>query len=79
MLPLPLLTSRVIPALTTLARDPVPNVRFNAAKALGAVAARLEPGQAAVGVAPTLSTLMGDKDTDVRFFAGQKAGAAGRQ
>ena len=73
-----MLSSRILPALIALARDPVPNVRFNAAKALTVVAARLEPSLAATTVAPTLSALLADKDTDVRFFAAAKHAAGAR-
>ncbi len=65
--------ARVLPAVLQLAGDAVPNVRFNAAKALGVLARCVEPAVAAARVRPVIARLREDADQDVRFFAGQVA------
>ncbi|KAJ1627069.1 armadillo-type protein [Pavlovales sp. CCMP2436] len=64
-----------LPLTLELAKDPVPNIRFNAAKTLGAlVPALVRGGQAAAvqsRVKPALTALLGDPDTDVQFYATQ--------
>ncbi len=64
-----LTTSRLLPAIASLSRDTVPNVRFNVAKALERLAGRVEPAAAAGALRATLSALAGDRDADVRYFA----------
>ena len=61
--------ARVLPAVLALAGDSVPNVRFNAAKALGALRACVEPSVAAARVKPAIAKLREDADQDVRFYA----------
>ena len=66
-----LVTSRLLPAIAQLARDAVPNVRFNVAKALQQLARstlREAPALRDV-VRPCLAQLAGDADADVRYFA----------
>ena len=55
-------------------KDPVPNVRFNAAKAIARLAAagKFEAAAVVAAVRPVITTLVTDRDRDVRFFA-QKA------
>lgn len=67
-LPPPSCTSRLLPALVAFARDPVPNVRFNVAKALArlAKAGKIEPAALAASVRPCCATLLQDADNDVR-------------
>ena len=55
--------------LELLARDPVPNIRFNAAKALETIAPLVEPRAVAGDIRPCLSTLVQDADRDVKYFA----------
>jgi serine/threonine-protein phosphatase 2A regulatory subunit A len=62
---------KVLPAVLALAGDSVPNVRFNAAKALGVLKGCLEPAVLAARVKPALAKLREDVDQDVRFFAGK--------
>jgi serine/threonine-protein phosphatase 2A regulatory subunit A len=62
-----LVGDKILPVVKQLVNDSVPNVRFNVAKALKAIAVRLPRRAEAVG-AP-LRTLMADADKDVRFFA----------
>ena len=66
----------VLDMLLQLASDPIPNIRFNVAKALETVATSF--GDSAEGaqvvhlkIAPVLEALKGDPDADVRFFAGR--------
>ena len=71
-----LLTSRLLPAILAFARDPVPNVRFNLAKALQRLATLgVLDTAAAARIRPILTALAADTDDDVRFYAG-KASAA---
>jgi serine/threonine-protein phosphatase 2A regulatory subunit A len=74
-LPPAVLTARVLPTLMSFARDPVPNVRFNVAKALTNLATRgkIEPAAAASLVRPALASLAADADDDVRFYACEAA------
>jgi len=69
------LSSRLLPAITALARDSVPNVRFTVARALHKLVSGAKAvDQASVKslVRPCLTTLSGDSDADVRYYA-QKA------
>jgi hypothetical protein len=66
------LADTVLPVALSLASDPIPNIRFNVAKTLEAMAPCLRPAHRAVldgHVRPTLERLAGDTDADVRFFA----------
>ena len=71
----------VIPTVTTLVSDRIPNIRFNVAKALEVLASSLA-GQAggkelvAEGILPNLEKLRQDSDADVRFFAEKGAATA---
>jgi serine/threonine-protein phosphatase 2A regulatory subunit A len=60
---------KVLPAVLALAGDAVPNVRFNAAAALGALRPYLEQAVLAARVKPALAKLREDADADGRFFA----------
>lgn len=73
----------VIGALLELSKDPIPNIRFNVAKALEVMANSF--GDSPEGrkfvkdwIAPTLERQQNDQDADVRYFANralQKAAA----
>ena len=74
----------IIETLLQLGRDPIPNIRFNVAKALEVLATTFgnqEPeGKQLVRqkIVPMLEAQQKDPDADVRFFAsraGQKARA----
>eukprot|EP00762_Andalucia_godoyi_P006544 ANDGO_05066.mRNA.1 Serine/threonine-protein phosphatase 2A 65 kDa regulatory subunit A beta isoform len=54
-----------------LSRDPVPNVRFNVARTLGALLPYVSPVQATGKVRPVLERLRQDADVDVQFYAEQ--------
>lgn len=70
-------SSRLLIALVGYCKDPVPNVRFNAAKAIARLAAtgKFDLAAASAAVRPAISLLSNDRDRDVRFFA-LKAAAA---
>lgn len=66
--------SSVLGTVNRLGEDSVPNIRFNVAKCLDVLAARLheEPEGAQLvseGILPSLERLQSDSDADVRFFA----------
>lgn len=61
----------VLPTLLMLAKDPIPNIRFNVAKSLESVAPLLKKSQAQVvkdQIKPALSKLADDTDPDVQHF-----------
>ena len=55
--------------VTRMAGDPVPNIRFNVAKTLGALIAVVDGDAASSQIRPALTTLVDDDDPDVKFFA----------
>ncbi|KAL7413348.1 armadillo-type protein [Mrakia frigida] len=64
----------VLDAALGLVNDPIPNIRFNVAKALEVLAVTLSSspeGQEIAGrkIVPALEKLAGDADPDVRYFA----------
>jgi len=59
----------LLPTALALASDPVPNIRFNVAKVLQGMAARLEPSVVAAQVKPCLHRLCEDTDGDVKFYS----------
>lgn len=66
----------IIESVVQLASDPIPNIRFNVAKALEVLATVLseqEGGKQVVqeNILPALSKLKSDSDPDVRYFAGK--------
>lgn len=62
---------QLLPFLLRLSRDPVPNVRFNVAKAFERLGPRLERSVLVTQVRPCLEALSRDTDADVRFYAGK--------
>ncbi len=64
-----LCASRLLPAITAQARDSVPNVRFNVAKALNRLSKHVDAGAVSRMIRPCLSSLVADRDADVRFYA----------
>ena len=68
---------QLLPVLLSFASDPVPNLRFNLAKALERLLPSIADPATTVAslVRPVLTSLTGDKDEDVRFYA-RKALAA---
>lgn len=65
----------VIPACVTAAADPVPNMRFVAAKVLQSLQPVVQPQQVEAQVLPCLKALVQDTDADVRYFAEQSLAA----
>jgi len=63
--------STILPLVLQMAADPVPNVRFNAAKALKQLQPLLDPAVVQQQLKPCLQQLVKDADKDVRYFAGQ--------
>jgi serine/threonine-protein phosphatase 2A regulatory subunit A len=64
----------VLPTVTKLASDPIPNIRFNVAKSIAQLAPLLreDPNTAPLiesEMKPALMRLNEDQDTDVKYFA----------
>lgn len=64
-----LLSSRIMPALSALAADKVPNIRFNVAKALERLGPLADAATQAAVVRPLLAKLTADEEADVRYYA----------
>jgi len=62
------IAAKILPPLLLLSRDTVPNIRFNAVKALGALVKLLDPAVVNSKIRPTLSQLTVDSDRDVSCF-----------
>ena len=67
----PTMERQLLPFLLRLAKDPVPNVRFNVAKAFERLLPCLERGVLVSQVRPCLEALSRDSDTDVRYYSGK--------
>lgn len=66
----------ILETVTILSSDPIPNIRFNVAKAFEVLATVLQeqPGGPAIvkeSIVPGLLKLKDDEDADVRYFAGK--------
>jgi serine/threonine-protein phosphatase 2A regulatory subunit A len=62
----------VIEPLLILAVDPIPNIRFNVAKALEVIGSSFGPSGQALAqqkIMPMLEQQRADTDADVRYFA----------
>lgn len=64
----------IIEPLIVLAKDPIPNIRFNVAKSLEVIAQKINqqpdgPQISQKRIIPTVETLKNDSDADVRYFA----------
>eukprot|EP00049_Salpingoeca_infusionum_P017508 m.353227 g.353227 ORF g.353227 m.353227 type:complete len:595 (-) comp16714_c0_seq1:243-2027(-) len=64
-----LLKKDLLPITLKLSKDNVPNVRFNAARALGLIAAKVDASTCKSQIQPALSTMSSDDDSDVQFYA----------
>jgi serine/threonine-protein phosphatase 2A regulatory subunit A len=65
-----LVNSALVPLVVKLAKDPIANVRFNAAKAATDVAGAASKAVVDASLRPVLTTLKtSDRDADVQFFA----------
>lgn len=77
-----LLKEHLLPTITKLGSDPIPNIRFNVAKSLEGVVPVIKknPETAALidsVVKPTLTKLSEDGDGDVRYFASKALNSIG--
>ena len=63
------LRRQMIDALVAGVKDPVPNCRFNAAKAILCAGPHLDPPTLEASVLPALSSMSSDEDPDVKYFA----------
>ena len=65
----------IIPTILSLGSDPIPNIRFSVAKAIGVITPILKKanlGQVMDEQAkPLLLKMQEDKDADVKYFAAQ--------
>ena len=61
----------ILPIIKQASTDAVPNVRFNAAKALTPLAKLVDQGTVQSEIRPILIGLQSDPDVDVRYFAEQ--------
>ena len=59
----------ILPFIVRFSKDPVPNIRFNVAKALEKLATKIDDSTKVALVRPTLFALAGDVDDDVKFYA----------
>jgi len=64
-------TDELLGLVLRLAKDPVPNIRFNVARVLEKMLPFLEASSLQTQVLPALSSLSEDTDVDVKFFANQ--------
>eukprot|EP00698_Gefionella_okellyi_P022941 TRINITY_DN7702_c0_g1_i1.p1 TRINITY_DN7702_c0_g1~~TRINITY_DN7702_c0_g1_i1.p1 ORF type:complete len:580 (+),score=173.37 TRINITY_DN7702_c0_g1_i1:126-1865(+) len=71
VLPQEVVQSTLLPLILRLANDPVPNIRFNVAKTLKVVIARVDALITARQIKPVLQTMSGDSDRDVSYYAVQ--------
>lgn len=66
----PTLASSLLPFILGYARDPVPNIRFNVAKACERLAPRLDAATRTTVVKPVVMALAAStEEADVQFFA----------
>jgi len=63
----------VVPPLAQLCRDPIPNVRFSAAKALAELVPLVGRDACAAELTPVFAAMQQDPDRDVQFFAARAA------
>mmetsp|Transcript_38602 Transcript_38602/g.106296 ORF Transcript_38602/g.106296 Transcript_38602/m.106296 type:complete len:594 (-) Transcript_38602:102-1883(-) len=77
----PFLEKHLVPLAVKMAADPVPNVRFNTAKAIHAMQKSCEFSSAAFesSLLPCLWRLVADADPDVKFFANRAIAELGIQ
>jgi serine/threonine-protein phosphatase 2A regulatory subunit A len=61
--------SSLLPVALELAQHQVPNIRFNAARALGSIAEKMDAGVCKSQIRPALSKMVSDSDSDVQYYA----------
>ena len=67
--PAGVVSSSIVPVITGMAGDAVPNIRFNVAKTLASVGRLVGKDKFEAEIMPTLKTLEEDEDRDVVWFA----------
>mmetsp|Transcript_9040 Transcript_9040/g.26607 ORF Transcript_9040/g.26607 Transcript_9040/m.26607 type:complete len:597 (-) Transcript_9040:174-1964(-) len=66
------LDRHLVPMVVKMATDPVPNVRFNAAKTIQMMhksSSSIRSGSVSDGLVPCLNRMLADEDPDVKFYA----------
>jgi len=63
--------SKLLPVITSAAKDRVPNIKFNVAKVLQSLISIVDQSVVEKTIRPSLVELAEDPDVDVRFFANQ--------
>jgi len=63
-----LLENEILGFTFDLLKDSIPNVRFNAVKAMEIIAQRVEPRIVETRISPQLRVMLNDPDRDVRFY-----------
>ena len=71
------LSDTLLPVLARFAHDPVPNLRFSVARALEALAPRLDANARSAVAKPLLQGLSLDREADVQHFALRALAALG--
>ena len=70
-MPPEVISETMLPVALKMANDPVPNIRFNVAKALGTIIPLVDSQNVQQEIKPCLTNLQEDEDSDVKFFATQ--------
>eukprot|EP00116_Pleurobrachia_bachei_P012487 sb/3472749/ len=65
------ITKFMVPVISNLANDAVPNVRFNVAKTMAKITPALDSYTIENQVKPCLTRLYTDDDHDVKYFSGE--------
>lgn len=71
VIPPDVIVDKILPVVISMAKDPVPNIRFNVAKTLETIIGFVDPKVVQTKIKPCLSALQDDRDIDVKFFATQ--------
>lgn len=71
-----LVEEHVISIALKLCLDPVPNVRFNAAKTLELAIPYVDKRLVSTNITPSLTNMLQDSDRDVQYYAGRAITAA---
>jgi len=65
------ISSSMLPLVLRMAKDRVPNIRFNVAKTIQVLTPLLDATVIETRIKPVLNDLFEDTDRDVKFFAQQ--------
>jgi len=61
----------MVPVISNLSSDGVPNVRFNVAKTMALIVPLLDSQTVELQIRPCLDKLESDEDMDVKYFASE--------